>query len=179
MHRNKRSSKDAKKKQAREGLRGIRIAPYRSTGSLFLLAALLASGCSSDDDNRFTKAGLLTELQKNPGVPLALPRTLPSGYKIISAEAIVRDLQRGNRVTVRQVYFSSYTAEGGASLVDVCIEELAKPDLCGPPSSEGSFTRQLRDAHIVVNLNAVAPHAVNIWNNATFTATLSEVTWLK
>ncbi|MER5321508.1 hypothetical protein [Streptosporangium roseum] len=168
------------KKRTRSGLQRIGIAFSRSTGSLCLLAALLASGCSGEDDKHtLSRAGLLNELQRNPGIPFALPRTLPSGYKITSAEAVVKDLQKGDRVTVRQVYFNSDSRNDAGSLVDICIEELAKPDQCGTPSGEDSFTRQLGNVHIVVNLHAVTSQDARTWKDTVFTTNLSEVTWLQ
>lgn len=168
------------KKHARVRFRGIGIAFGGSIGSSCLVAALLVSGCSGESpDDHLSKIGLLEELQRNPGVPFALPRTLPPGYRIISAEAVVKDLRKGGRVTIRQIHFQSDATAGGNSLVDVCIEEPEKPDQCGQPNSDASFTRELKDAHVVVNLYAAGPQDATSWRAADFTTEVSEVTWLK
>ncbi|MEW9552477.1 hypothetical protein [Nonomuraea sp. NPDC050783] len=91
----------------------------------------------------------------------------------------MKDLRGGGRVTVRQIHFQSAATAGGNSLVDVCMEEPEKPDQCGRPNSDVSFTRELKDARVVVNLYAAGPQDATSWRVADFTTELSEATWLK
>ncbi|MFI9561352.1 hypothetical protein [Nonomuraea endophytica] len=143
-----------------------------------LLVLVIAAGCGDGGAGHITRASLLAELQRNPGVPFALPRTLPSGYRLTAAETTAKDMENGGRVTVRQAYFDADEKAGGGSLVEVCMEEPAKPDQCGPGKGDGSAVHHLNGVDIVLTLHSGAAQDSNAWRHATFTTNLSEVTWL-
>ncbi|MFI6292794.1 hypothetical protein ACIBEJ_14485 [Nonomuraea sp. NPDC050790] len=139
-----------------------------------LLVLILAVGCGNAGNEEISRASLRAEVQRNPGVPFALPKTLPSGYRLTSAETTVKDDE--GRVTVRQAYFDSDRRETGGSLVEVCMEEPGKPDQCGPAKG---IIHHLDDVDIVLSLHSGSEHDSDAWRQAVFTTNLSEVAWLR
>jgi hypothetical protein len=148
-----------------------------ATGEPFPFSnALFAAGPATSDNrdaNGMTRAIVANALRETPGVPLALPRTLPEGYRWIGW----LDSQSQNGFTTERSSTFAQEMFSSGPIVEVCLQ-LGKHDQCSTGTESIDRTVGPYSIRIIFSFDAPIPAEVKaLWADVDFTLD-NDAEWL-